>query len=474
MHSHIKSSNYGFSFGSSEEVCGAVRPGFSDFFDSQICVLFYVPALCFCLSDPVVTIPLIYAVGPYVHHISLLKEPPGNNHQKGVIMTETKQYKREKSNNTPISNPHLQDSSSKLIFGDNILSSQFLRDYADVPILRRIRPEDLTDVSERYVPLYGAERNSDTVKYVDISKYLLTPKETDETSLGDNEMSSKSKKPLPLPLYIISLVEHKTEVEYNVIMQILRYTIHIWEDYEKEMEKLHAGISRRKDFQYPPVLPIVYYEGTRRWSACTDLADRILCGEQLGKYLPHFRYQLVKLQDYSNDELLANGDEISLAMLINKIQTKEDLTAFDRLPKEQLDDILKDTPEYLLETLAKVLRALLYRMEQPEETVEHTVSKIKERKMGMLFEHLEINFAEEQRKTEKARKRADVAEKKADAAEKKADAAERKATAAQIEKEIYKHITHMTRQGHSDEEILKSLMQQFSLSPEQAREKLAE
>ena len=255
---------------------------------------------------------------------------------------------------------------------------------------------------------------------MDISKYLPTFKETNETSSGDNEKSSISKKPLPLPLYIISLVEHKTEVEYNVIMQVLRYTIHIWEDYEKEMEKLHAGISRRKDF----------------------------------------RYQLVKLQDYSNDELLANGDEISLAMLINKIQTKEDLTAFDRLPKEQLDDILRDTPEYLLETLAKVLRALLYRMEQPEETVEQTVSKIKERKIGMLFEHLEINFAEEQRKTEEARKRA--------------DAAEREANAAQIEKKIYKHITHMTRHGHSDEEILESLVQQFPLSPEQAKEKLAE
>ena len=421
---------------------------------------FYVLALCFCLSDPVVTIPLICAVEPSVHHILLLIEPPENNYQKGVIMTETKQYKRERPGNTPISNPHLQDSSSKLIFGDNILSSQFLRDYADVAILRQIRPEDLTDVSERYVPLYGTERNSDTVKYVDISKYLSTPEETDKASLGD-------KAKLPLPLYIISLVEHKTEVEYNVIMQILRYTIYIWEDYEKEMEKLHAGISRRKDFRYPPVLPIVYYEGTGRWSACTDLADRILCGEQLGKHLPHFRYQLVKLQDYSNDELLANGDEISLAMLINKIQTKEDLTAFDRLPKEQLDDILKDTPEYLLETLAKVLRALLYRMEQPEETVEHTVSKIKERKMGMLFEHLEINFAEEQRKTEEAQKRAE-------AAERKAEAAQEEAKAVQIEKEIYKHIAHMLQRGHSNGEILESLVHQFSLSPEQAKEKLTE
>ncbi len=126
----------------------------------------------------------------------------------------------------------LRDSSSKIIFADNILSSQFLRDYADVEILRHIRPEDIEDVSERYVPLYSAERNSDTVKRVDISGYLSTE--------PDN--------PLEMPLYIISLVEHKTKVEYNVIMQMLRYMVHIWEDYEKEMNKLYPGISKRKAF----------------------------------------------------------------------------------------------------------------------------------------------------------------------------------------------------------------------------------
>lgn len=46
------------------------------------------------------------------------------------------------------------------------------------------------------------------------------------------------------PFYLISLIEHKTQVEYNVCMQIFRYILYIWEDYEKEMEKKHKGISR--------------------------------------------------------------------------------------------------------------------------------------------------------------------------------------------------------------------------------------
>ncbi len=81
-----------------------------------------------------------------------------------------------------------------------------------------------------------------------------------------------------------------------------------WEDYEKEMNEKFPGISKRKDFKYPPILPIVYYEGKQRWTASLDIADKILCKELLGEYLPHFRYQLVRLHDYSNKELLEKED----------------------------------------------------------------------------------------------------------------------------------------------------------------------
>ena len=180
-------------------------------------------------------------------------------------------------------------------------------------------------------------------------------------------------------------------------MQILRYMIYIWEDFEKEMTKKHPGISSRKDFRYPPILPIVYYEGTGKWTAPMDISERILCGELLGKYLPHFQYQLLCLHDYSNEVLLEKRDEISLAMLINKIQCPEDLSAFISIPGEQVSEILKDTPEYLLDTMAKVLRALLYNMNLPESETEGVVSRIKERKMARLFENVKIDIQAERR-----------------------------------------------------------------------------
>ncbi len=47
------------------------------------------------------------------------------------------------------------------------------------------------------------------------------------------------------PFYLISLIEHKSNVDYNVVMQVFRYMAFIWEDYEKEAERQQTGISKR-------------------------------------------------------------------------------------------------------------------------------------------------------------------------------------------------------------------------------------
>ncbi len=344
-----------------------------------------------------------------------------------------------------INNPHLRDSGGKLIFGDNILCAQFLRDYADLEILKNVRPEDLEDVSERYVLLYSSQRDSDTVKKVNIGKYF--PMGRDEN-------------PLELPLYIVSLVEHKTKVEYNVCMQIFRYMYGIWDDYEKEMEKAHPGISARRDFKYPPILPVVYYEGTEGWTASSDLADRILGKELLGSYLPHFTYQAVRLHDYSNEELLDRGDEISLAMLVNKIRGPEDVETFTRLPKEKVDGILKDTPSYLLEIMAKLARALLYSMDIPEEQTEEAVAKIKERRMGRLFEGITFSYQDEINKMRAAREEMESAR----------EEAQREAESARRESRMMSHIYKMLIHHHSADEIKNSLIQEFGLSEKKAEE----
>ncbi len=99
-----------------------------------------------------------------------------------------------KDTSTEILNSKTADSSSKIIFEDNILCSQFLRDYIDLPYMKEIQPEDIEDVSDQYVPLFSEERNADRVKKVNI----------------------KNDK----PFFLVSLIEHKSKIDYNVSMQI--------------------------------------------------------------------------------------------------------------------------------------------------------------------------------------------------------------------------------------------------------------
>lgn len=332
-------------------------------------------------------------------------------------------------------NSALADSSSKIIFDDKILCSQFLRDYIDLPYLRDVQPDDIEDVSEQFVPLFSEERNADRVKRVNIK----------------NEN----------PFFLISLIEHKSKVDYNVCMQILRYMIHIWEYYEKEAEKMHKGISKTAGFKYPPIIPIVYYEGRGKWSVPLNFHERVWEGDTFGKYLPDFDYYLVPLREFSNEDLMNKRDEISLVMLINKLQTATDIEEFRRIPAEQLEEIIKDSPEHLLQIISDILLALLLKQNVPVEEAEDLAGNIKEKRMGLLFENMEkIDIQEERRHTEEQRRLKEEERRLREEEHKLREMAEEKALRLFIE--AYQEL------GAEKEIALQKLMEKFELNEEQA------
>lgn len=186
-------------------------------------------------------------------------------------------------------------------------------------------------------------------------------------------------------LYFISLIEHKAKVDYNVSMQLLRYMVYIWEDYEKSMERQHKGISKTKDFKYPPILPIVYYEGTGEWTAVRNIKDRIFFDKAFEPFTPTFFYKLIQLNKYSVEDLIEKKDELSLVMLINRLQSTEEFRNLN-LPEEYLRNVSEQSTDELLDIIGKVVEAMLRHLKVPEEEVEGFTDQIKERKMGELFE----------------------------------------------------------------------------------------
>lgn len=276
---------------------------------------------------------------------------------------ESRQEDKKRAKSQGLDNVHYRDSSGKTIFEDPILCAQFLKNYVDIPMLKDVEPEDIEDVTERYVHMFIEERNSDVVKKV---------------HLKENSF------------YLVSLIEHKSNVDYNVVMQVFRYITFIWEDYEKEQEMKYPGISKTEGFCYPPILPILFYDGVENWTAATSLHERVLFSDVLGKYIPDYQCILIQLKEYSSAELMEKKNELSVIMMIDKLRNMEDYREFrEKLDEAFLDEAIGETPEYLRKTMVQIIRMFLAKLNVSWEEVEAFAERIKERKMGELFKYFE-------------------------------------------------------------------------------------
>lgn len=356
-----------------------------------------------------------------------------------------------------------RDINSKRIFSNATLYAQFLKDNVDLPFLKNVRPEDIEDVSERYQPYLGLEFEADTVKKI---------------WLRDNEGHI-----VGIPLFLISLTEHKSAVDYNTAMQLLKYMVCIWTVYGKEMEEQDNGSTKRKGFRYPPILPIVYYEGKAEWTAAFHLRDRIWMGDIFGQLIPDFSYGLVRNHDYSNEELLSRGDEMSLIMMLNKIQSAEDFRKLMEASPNQIAGILERTQQNIKDIIKDTMFSLFMKMHVPLEEAKQYVELIEECRMGYLFENMEkIDIQAERRKTAKEHKKflkeqkaAAEAHKEAvkaqeEAAKAKEAAAKAQEEAAKAQEEAVQAVLSVCKDcGMDKEAIIDKLMVTFKLTYEEAK-----
>ena len=286
--------------------------------------------------------------------------------------------------NNRIRNTKPKDSSAKLIFDDHVLCAQFLQDYVDVGILRNVEPEDIEDISERFLWIWQENRDSDSVKKIRIKDVP-----------GMEEV------------YVIAMIDHQSKVDYDMSFRTLRYSVQIWTDYAQEQEAKRKGATKLKDFRYPPILPVVFYDGSGGWTASADFKERVYLGDVLGEYIPSFRYMVVRLSGYSNQELLDKRNELSLIMLVDKLRSAADFQTLKDIPEEYFEDISQKAPETVLKLIGKIISVLLLRLNVPKGEVEEFTDRIERREFHMLFENFEAYDVQETRRVSKAEGKAE-------------------------------------------------------------------
>ena len=230
--------------------------------------------------------------------------------------------------------------------------------------------------------------------------------------------------------------------------------VFIWEDYEKEMERRQPNISKTKDFKYPPILPIVFYDGYDNWTAATRLHERVLLSDILGKYIPDYQCILMQLKDYSNGELMKREDVLSVIMMVANLHQAADFVKIgSEVSREYLQDVLEGAPEYLLGIVEQVVKALLLEINVPDAEIEEFSTQIKERRMGKLFSNFEPYDVQATRREARAEGREE-------------------GRAEEVQKGIERLIKVSRKHGCTQEETTEDLEEQYLLSHEEAWEKI--
>ena len=293
-----------------------------------------------------------------------------------------------------------RDTSLKLILDEPQLFVEFLRNFVSVEILKDVDPADVEDMTERLLPLMSEQKDLDTIKRVNL----------------------KGGK----PLFVITIIDHESTVNFRASFKMLLYIAFVLDNYEKEINKQEAEkrreenykgkITQTKDFKYPPILPIVFYDGEDEWTAETNFLHRTEMSDIFHKYIPKFEYELVSLNEYSFEDLVKFGDLISMFMIVDKIKTAEAFGELGKLRESYGEQINRmNVPDHLKELLVKVFILLLRKIDVPQDEIDAFVERIDERGVSemLAIENYSVQETRRQAREEakaEERHRADKAE----------------------------------------------------------------
>jgi hypothetical protein len=276
-----------------------------------------------------------------------------------------------------------RDNLMKLVMQNNSIYTQFIRDFSQNSLFANLQPEDIEDVSERFIPLVTDSQDADTVK-----KIRLPGRKA--------------------PVYIISLTEHQSSVRFDIALKLLQYMVYIWITYCKQNDKEHddnkiKGVndptvvhSTSKHFRLPPILPIVYYDGEGAWTADRNFAERVYPQEGFKDFIPQFSYVLVDLNQYSREELKNYQSVMSLVMMLDKIRKPEDIEGL----KEDAEPCLAGNPQPSeLEILRQFTVMIMNKIGIEQRVIEETI-ELYEGRPPQMFEVLERNVKALRQETE--------------------------------------------------------------------------
>ena len=133
-----------------------------------------------------------------------------------------------------------------------------------------------------------------------------------EITLGTDPKSKRK-------LYVFILQELQSSVDYTMVFRIMVYIMNTLLRYFMKTDKKER---ERADFRLPAVVPILFYNGSDRWTAVRSLRDYQTSGELFGTHILNLEYYLVDLNEIKEDYILTTNTVLDNIMYCDKLREK--------------------------------------------------------------------------------------------------------------------------------------------------------
>ena len=161
------------------------------------------------------------------------------------------------------------------------------------------------------------------------------------------------------------LIEHQSEPDELMLFRVLRYVVLIYERQAEEWLRSHSNLRR---FRFNPVLPIVFYSGTRTWEGLKAMTELVQQGKLFARRLPTLEPEFINLSRVDPAILRSKGGTLGWVLWL--IQQKRQSEAGFRDVLQQVVtriDKLHGTNRGRWESLLWFLQSLVYHARKPAE-----------------------------------------------------------------------------------------------------------
>lgn len=123
-------------------------------------------------------------------------------------------------------------------------------------------------------------------------------------------------------VYIFILQELQSYVDYTMVFRVLIYMVN-------NLLRFFMATDKNKresaDFRLPAMIPIVFYNGEKKWSALRSLKEYQENGEIFGDYILNLKYYLIDLSEIDEEYILSTNTVIDNIMYCDKLRKKIEL-----------------------------------------------------------------------------------------------------------------------------------------------------